>query len=150
MATQELTEILDYAIAREQEAHDFYAGLAGKMDRPEMRDVFLQFSKEELGHKARLEGVKMGRTAVPPSAKVMDLRIADYVVDVREDPRMSYQDALILAMKREKASFHLYTDLAHAVGEPSLKDLFSSLAMEEAKHKLRFELEYDERYLPEN
>jgi len=53
-------------------------------------------------------------------------------------------------MKREKAAFKLYSDLAEQVGDQQTKDLFLSLAEEEAKHKLRFEVEYDEVILKDN
>ena len=63
---------------------------------------------------------------------------------------MDYQHVLILAMKREKAAFKLYTDLAAAVDDAGIKAAFESLAQEEAKHKLRFEVEYDDNILIEN
>ena len=63
---------------------------------------------------------------------------------------MSYSDALVLAMNREKAAFKLYTRLAERAPGPELKNLFSHLAQEESKHKLRFEMEYDEFVLREN
>jgi rubrerythrin len=62
---------------------------------------------------------------------------------------MNYQDALVLAMKKEKAAFRLYLDLANEVQSEDQKDLFLALAQEEAKHKLRFEIEYDEVVLKE-
>ena len=53
-------------------------------------------------------------------------------------------------MKREKASFRLYSDLAASVDDEDLKQTFLALAHEEAKHKLRFEVEYDDVILAEN
>ena len=53
-------------------------------------------------------------------------------------------------MKNEKAAFRLYLDLANKVSNLEQKSLFLSLANEEAKHKLRFEIEYDEIVLKEN
>jgi rubrerythrin len=44
-------EILDFAIGQEEEAALFYKGLAETMDRPWMSKVFLDFSREEEGHK---------------------------------------------------------------------------------------------------
>jgi len=67
----------------------------------------------------------------------------------RSNRLMDYQDVLILAMKKEKASFHLYTDLADEVENQIQKEIFLSLAQEEAKHKLRFEIEYDNEVLME-
>ena len=57
---------------------------------------------------------------------------------------MDYQEALQVAMHKEKKAFLLYTDLAGAVEDAGLKNTFLALAQEEAKHKLRFEIEYDD------
>jgi rubrerythrin len=146
---ENVNEILDFAIKREEEANKFYLELAARVDRPEIKKVFTDFASEELGHKAKLEKVKKGEYGMP-GAPVPDLMISDYIVDVMADPNFDYQDVLIVAMKKEKASFRLYNDLAQAVKNPELSKLFRMLAMEEARHKLRFELEYDEHYLPEN
>jgi rubrerythrin len=63
---------------------------------------------------------------------------------------MTFQDVLVLAMQKEKAAFKLYTDLAEKAETAEAKALFSALAQEEAKHKLRFEIEYDELIMDEN
>ena len=52
---------------------------------------------------------------------------------------MNFQDALVVAMKKEKKAFKLYTDLANATEDQGLKNTFLALAQEEAKHKLRIE-----------
>ena len=95
--------------------------------------------------------VKQGRKLQAASGKVLDLKIGDYLV-AEEEPtgRMDYQDALILAMKKEKKAFQLYSDLAASTDDGGLQELFLGLAQEEAKHKLRFEIEYDEHILREN
>jgi rubrerythrin len=150
MPAGNLEEILDFAIAGEQEAHDFYMDLAKKVERPGMEGLFTQFAREELGHKARLESIKKGARSFAPSKKVTDLKIGDYLVDVDPSATLTYQNALILAMKREKAAFQLYTDLAAQADDAEVKQIFESLAQEEAKHKLRFEIEYDDMILTEN
>ena len=74
----------------------------------------------------------------------------DFLVDIKATGDMSYQDALILAMKKEKSAFKLYSDLAGIAPNSDLKNVFLALAQEEAKHKLRFEIEYDDNILKEN
>ena len=145
-------EILDFAIEKEQDSADFYADLASKATQKYMTSVFEQFSREELGHRAKLEGIKNGRKLAPAEKKIMDLKIGDFLVPVDTDETgdLSYQQALVVAMKREKESFRLYNDLAGATDDANVKSLFLSLAQEEAKHKLRFEVEYDEQILKEN
>jgi rubrerythrin len=143
-------EILDYAIGREQAAHDFYMDLATKMEQRGMKDIFVQFAGEELGHKAKLTSIKDGKRLLPHKDKVLNLKIAEYVVDVDPNEELDYQKALILAMKREKSSYKMYLDLSNSVDDEELQQTFASLAQEEARHKLRFEIEYDDYILAEN
>ncbi len=103
-----------------------------------------------MGHKKKLQGIKEGKRLVPSHGKVLDLKISDYTVDVEFSEDMTYQQCLILAMKREKAAFRLYMDLAQSSEDQEMKLTFTALAQEEAKHKLRFEVEYDEVILVEN
>ena len=53
-----VNEILDFAIAQELAANQFYLHMAGRMNNPAMRKVFEDFANEELGHKAKLENMK--------------------------------------------------------------------------------------------
>jgi rubrerythrin len=149
-AMSSVDEILDFAIGQEEEAARFYTDLAQRIAKPGMRKVFEGFAREELGHKAKLVAVKDGRLLVPAAEKVMDLKIADYLTEVEASPGMRYQDILVLAMKREKAAFKMYSDLAATTEDQGLRDTFLALAQEEAKHKLRFEIEYDEQVLAED
>jgi rubrerythrin len=143
-------EILDYAIGQEQEAAAFYADLARRVEKAGMREILLDFSAEETRHKERLLRVKQGEWRLTPHREVVDLRISDYLVDVEATDNLSYQDALIIAMKREQAAFRLYTDMAERVPEGALRDVFSGLAREEAEHKLFFESRYDEEVFSDN
>ena len=72
------------------------------------------------------------------------------MAEIELDATLDFQQALIVAMKAEKAAYKLYNDLADKVDDPTVKDLFYALAQEEAKHKLRFEVEYDEVILKDN
>ena len=146
-------DILEFAIVGEIAANRFYMDMAAKMKNPAMAKAFTEFAKEELGHKAKLEAVKCDKSFTAnesTAAKVADLKIADYTVDVEPTPDMDYQDALILAMKNEKAAYRLYTDLAGSTEDENLSQMFAFLAQEEAKHKLRFEIEYDNEVMKEN
>ncbi len=147
-----VNELLDFAISKEVEANLFYIDLAGRMDNPSIKELFMSFAKEEAKHKAKLEAVKQGKIMVSAGGQIQNLKIADYLakVDVNENAEFDYQKALIVAMQREKASFKLYTDLAAITDNKELEELLLGLAQEEAKHKLYFELQYDEHILTEN
>ena len=121
---------------------DFYTELAAKAAHGNMRRVFEDFAREEEGHKAKLLAVKQGKTFKPSSEQVLDLKISDYVADVGNHEVETFEDALVVAMKKEKAAYKLYTRLADMVDTGDARELFLTLAQEEAKHKLRFEIEY--------
>lgn len=147
---QSVNQILDFAIAAEQEAVGFYNSLAVNAKTADMKLVFSQFAQEEMGHKAKLLNIKETGIFEKSTAVVTDLKIADFSVNVEVTPNISYQDALIVAMKKEKAAFKLYLTLSERSENKDIKELFLMLAQEESKHKLRFELEYDEFVLREN
>jgi rubrerythrin len=143
-------EILDYAIGMEQKAIDLYTDLAAKASNEVTRKVFAGFAGEERGHKSKLEAVKAGHKPLVGAGEVLDLRIADYTNDIVLGDQPTYEEALLFAMKQEKQAFRMYSDLAERTDAPELRELFLVLAQEEAKHKLRFEVEYDEHVLTEN
>ncbi len=143
-------DILDFAMNSEQEAVDFYNELAANSKNEEMQQIFNQFAQEEIGHKAKIRKLKEEGTYKLDKQQVEDLKVSDYMVHVDPTPDMDYQDALVLAMNKEKAAFRLYMDLSEKANNEEMKQLFLSLAQEESKHKLRFELEYDENVLKDN
>ena len=143
-------DILDFAIAGEEAAYVFYMELAGKVIVPGMKSMFEGFAQEERGHKEKLLRIKNGKLMMKSEQKVMDLKIGDYLADIEATPDMDYQQALIVAMKREKAAYKLYMDLSAKTDDPGIAALFVSMANEEAKHRLRFEINYDEQILAGN
>ncbi len=148
---ESIEEILNFAINSEQEAVDFYKSLADRQNNSHIRAMFLEFAGEEVKHKARLMQIKQdGVFDMETSENVPDLKISDYVVGVKPSAAMNYSDALVLAMNKEKAAFKLYMALSERTSNLQLKEAFKVLAIEESKHKLRFEIEYDEHVMREN
>lgn len=143
-------EVLDYAIDQEQQAADFYASFAARAEKAGMKKMLLEFAEEEKRHKERLLAVKGGERKLTPEKEVLDLKLSDYLVEVDASDNITYQDALIIAMKKERAAFKLYSDMAEKVADTNLKQVFVGLAKEESKHKLFFETEYEERVLMHN
>ena len=145
-----MNEILDFAIGKEEEAFNFYYKIAEAVKFPYMRQIFIDFAKQEEGHKTKLLQVKHGKIELPSDKAIRDLKIGDHLVDISITPDLSYQEALIVAMKAEKNAYVMYTNLANATNDPALKALLQGLAAEEAGHKLRFEMEYDDQFMGQN
>lgn len=146
-----IDQVFDFAIVAEQQAVDFYHQLMGRVQNKEMQKVFGQFMREEMAHKKRLMLIKQqGSYRLRKGGEVTDLKISDYMVDVEPGSNMTYEEALVLAMQREKKSFMLYLQLSEQADDEEMRSVFLELAQEESRHKLRFELEYDEQVLREN
>ena len=145
-----VNEALDFAIGEEEAAENFYRKLSETVSRPWMKRVLLEFALEEKGHRDRLLAIKAGTVSPSGFGKVIDLKIADYVVEVVPTKEMDYQDAIIVAMRKEKAAYKLYSDLASVTDDETIRKIFLGLAHDEANHKLRFEVEYDETVMKEN
>jgi rubrerythrin len=152
MQSRSVNRVLDFAIANEERSAEFYRHLADLGRREHMKEVFLGFAAEEEQHKAKLLEIKGGSQALVSDEKVTDLRLAeqldDEVIDLSGD--MDYRQALVIAMRIEKAAYKLYSELAEATNNAVWKEVLLGLAQEEAKHKLRFEVEYDEHVLKEH
>ena len=146
-----VAEILEFAIDREVQANEFYKILADLAANPAMGELILEFAKEELEHKAKLELelMKIGKAVREEEKRqqakeLAKSKIFDYVADDQPRLDLQYEDLLLWGMKKEKTSFRLYVDLAAIVRDEELRETLLSLAEEEAKHKVQLEIEYDE------
>jgi len=148
----EFNMIIDFAIEREQEAVDFYKSLQVNSDFNSDKDFYVELEAMEQAHINTLEDLKKNviKNSDLKVPKVDNLHISDYLVDVPSEGKLSYQDILILAMKREEKAYALYTMLAEEATDTFIKNVFLKLAGEEAKHKNYFEKKYDSEILTDN
>ena len=136
-------EILELAISREEDAYKFFLILAARAERPEMRKIFEELASEELEHKAKLELEVMKSGKVLTATEKPELTSDDYAQTEIPKLNMDYKDMLIMSMQKEESSFRLYVDLAARVSSEDTYETLLALAEEEVKHKLRFEMEYE-------
>ncbi len=144
MELRDFKEIVRFALEKEKEAVDFYRQCSMLTTRAAMKEVFLEMADEEKNHVRMLENFKPERVEKVKLKEIPNLKISDYLVEKEFSPNMSYQDLLILAMKREEKSYDLYTAFAEKGGDSSVVKLFQFLAQEELNHKNRLEKEYDD------
>jgi rubrerythrin len=145
-----IEEVLDYAVQQEENAVNFYTDMAAKATTAQMKAAFLDYAKEEMGHKAKILAIKESGAFVLATGSKLDLQMSEFIEATPPRPDMTYQDLLKLAMNREKSAFKLYSRLSEQAPTSDLKNTFALLAQEESKHKLKFEIEYDEEVLKEN
>ena len=156
MSTQPspIRDILRTAIQREVEAYELYSTTAQKAEIAHARSTLQALAAQEVGHRRRLEALLQGGAFKSISGarrkKVVDLKITDYLVEVPLAPDSSFQDILIAAGKREKASHDLYASLAQVAEDSEAVELFELLASEELAHKNRIEALYEDIIYKDN
>jgi rubrerythrin len=147
MDEKKFQEIIEFAIHREIEAMDFYSQASKLVKHSGTKDLFLDFMKQEEGHKKKLETVRSGKIVLGKIEKIPNLKISDYLVEAELKPNISYGDILRMAMKREERSIKLYTDLNEKNQDETLRNVFTFLIQEESKHKYAIEKIYDDEIL---
>ena len=147
MDQKKFEKIIQFAIKRESESMDFYDRASRLVKHSGTKDLFLDFMKQEEGHKKKLEAVRVGKIELGKIEKIPNLKISDYMVEAELKPDVSYAEILRIAMKREERSVKLYTDLNEKNLDETLKSLFTFLIQEESKHKYHIERLYDDEVL---
>lgn len=145
-----LEGVVDFALEKEAEAEAQYNSLAKLIKSERLAEIFTELAAEEHKHYQALQNLDVRMVADATIKPVPDLKISDYMHDVAYSPEMSFQDILVLAMKAEEHSHSLYQGLADHTGDADLKKFFAFMAMQEAKHKLRLETEYDDYILTQD
>ena len=147
MDEKKLKEIIEFAIHREIESMNFYDRAGKLVKHSGTKDLFVDFVKQEEGHKRKLEEALAGKIVLGKIEKIPNLKISDYMVEAELKPDISYGDILRIAMKREERSVKLYTDLNQKNQDENLRNLFTFLVQEESKHKYYIERLYDDEVL---
>jgi rubrerythrin len=144
--------VLDFAIQRELEARDLYLRYAARTDRQGLRALLVTMADQEKWHEQSLRELRSRESLEPLFQKphAIDLKISEYTADVEFDPEMSYQDFLLLVVKKEEKSFALYLWLEARSEDEELRLLFKGLAEEEKRHKSLAQDRYDLEILTEN
>jgi rubrerythrin len=150
MTASPIEEIINFAIDKEREAIAFYEDLAGKAEDPVIKDAILSMADEERKHEKLLMNLTPKKLQFVRDTNQPDLKLSNYLVETPFTKDSTYQELLIIAMKREEKSHALYSDLEQRASDDATRKLFTLLKGEELKHKTRLEKEYEERVLWED
>ena len=139
-----IDDILKFAIAKEEASYQFYTDMARQMRTETSNAIFDELAKEELNHKAQLELeiIKRGKVVKPSEDEPNRIK-GDFVLEEDFPKDIDYTDALMIAIRKETASFKLYVELMRIAENEEAFEAFMALAEEEVRHKLMFEVEYN-------
>lgn len=140
-------DVVNFAIDKEQKAMEFYQKCADRAKNPGIKKFFQEMAAEEQRHRDMLKGLDVLGISDVQLAKVEDLRIGDYLVDVQFYDEITYQEALTLAMKKEEKAHAFYSGWKNKCMHEKTSKLFELLAQEEMKHKRTIETIYDDQIL---
>ncbi len=150
MTKSEFDKVIEFAILREQDAVDFYHELQNHAKFADQKQMLIDFENMEKGHIAILKNIhKKGLAFLDPN-KPSNMQTSDYMLASYDDDNLSYENILVIAMKREEYSYKLYKDLATKFSDTEVATLFNNLATEEIKHKNKFADMYDKHVLKDN
>ncbi len=142
-------DIIEFAINKEIEAIEFYKKLQNIAKYESSKAFLKELEEMEISHKTILENHLNNPSEINIIEQPTNLQISDYMDDVEAESDITFQQILIIAMKREERAMSLYQQLAAEV-EGEARNVFIRLSQEEAKHKLQLETIYDEEILKEN
>jgi rubrerythrin len=142
-----MDDVINFAIDREIKAMEFYQQCADRAKNPGIKKFFEEMVEEEQRHRDLLKDlnpVDLGEIKLP---EVENLKISDYLIEVKFHEGLSYQEALTLAMKKEEKAHAFYAAWQTKCIHEKTAKVFELLAKEELKHKRKIETIYDEEIL---
>jgi rubrerythrin len=150
MSREDFKAVIEFAIQREREAVEFYQSLQEKSRFSSQKEMLKELEMMERGHITVLSTILDKGAENIVHKDVENLQISEYLVTEEPQGDLTYQDVLIVAMKREEAAKALYTELTNRFKGTETEGVFKRLAEEEAGHKLQFEKLYDQDILRNN
>ena len=149
---------LSIALKKEEDSFAFYKNAEKTVQFKPLKTLFRDLAKEEVKHKSlivkemkKLEGgAKKIEFITKAKADTEDYGISKYLLPQMVKPTMGYQDALIVAMKREEKAVELFDYLKSITNDKNLKKTFDELYKWEVAHLRMLEEKYDEDILTDN
>ncbi len=150
MSEPNFEQVIDFAIQREKEAVQFYLELEHIARFAPQKELITEIRGMEEGHVKILEKLKNHSLETIRSHSAPKFVPSTYLVEPTPAKDMTYQDILIIGIKREDRSHALYEEMQDQTDNSDILSTFQMLAGEEAKHKRFFEDLYDKHVQPDN
>jgi len=151
MEDKTVSEVIDKAIQREEEAYIFYMELYDQIDDKSAKDTLEWVAGEEKKHKAFLVDYREGKygSKTLRMSDVVHYKIAEYQEDPEIAKDMKREDVFLVASHRESRSYQFYSELAEMHPRGEVRDMLDRMANEELKHKEKMEYLYANTAFPQ-
>jgi len=141
--------IIEFAIANEIEAEEFYSDAAKKVGDPYIKKMFNELADEEKRHQKILKGILARESIGGYFTEDRDYKVAETIEKPKLSTDMQPADAIALAVKNEEEAMKQYTGIAKACTDPDIEELFLDLAAMEREHKFKMEKAFVDIGYPE-
>ncbi|MDF1590260.1 MAG: ferritin family protein [Desulfobacterales bacterium] len=123
MEDKKISEVIDLAIQREEDAITFYRELSNKPFDQITKDTLEWITGEEKKHKAFLVNYREGRqgTDALTMRAAVNYNIAEHLEEPPIETVMDGANIFLLASHRELKSYKFYSELAHLHPEGKLR-----------------------------
>jgi len=151
MKEKNISEVIDMAIQREEDAITFYSELNKKIHDQSIKDTLEWIAGEEKKHKTFLVNYREGRQG-PDALKMrasVNYKIAEYLEEPPVETVITGADVFLMASHRELKSFKFYSELARLHPEGDLRTTLLKIASEELAHKEKMEYLYSNTAFPQ-
>jgi len=140
MEESNINKLIDFAIAQEHAAYEFYKAAAEKVTNPGVKQLFQELAADENGHANLLELYRANKEL----GRIFKTQIIDYkIAETQDMPELSINmkpaEAIAIAMKREQQAAELYRAFAANANNGSEKEALENLANMEMGHKHKLE-----------
>jgi len=151
MEDKTISEVIDKAIQREEEAYRFYMELYDQIDDKSAKNTLEWVAGEEKKHKAFLVDYREGKygSKTLRMSDVVHYKIAEYQEDPEIAKDMKREDVFLVASHRESRSYQFYSELAEMHPRGEVRDMLDRMANEELKHKEKMEYLYANTAFPQ-
>ncbi len=140
-------EILHFAVKSAQETAQFFTSLSGQARNAKLKKEFEVYARNEFAFMGKLTKIRDIAPLGITSNQLKDMDISRYQVDLESAKGLKYTDALIMAMRKARATLMFYHDIATRTPNEEIRSVLRKLAENEARQKRQFEIEYNESIL---
>ncbi len=137
-------DVLRFAIDLENQMIEAYTCFAKLKECEPISSLLKLYIEEEKTHRYRLKNILNSGQFKLADEQLAGLCKSDYEIRRDCDTFNTLPEILPAIMDNEKMAFKFYYHIATLCEDQILKLLFGSLAEDESRHKLRFELALDE------
>ena len=151
MKGKKISEVIEMAIQREENAITFYRELNNKIHDQSIKDTIEWITGEEKKHKAFLINYRDGRQG-PDALKMraaVNYEIAEHLEEPPIETATGGADVFLMASHRELKSYKFYSGLAHLHPEGDLRTTLLKMASEELAHKEKMEYLFSNTAFPQ-